>query len=404
MKDKKILVIGNMYALAKHLSEIVKEVYVIPGCSSYSDFATCVDIREDNIPEIMDFVLENDIDLTIAASEKAIKANIVEMFQSSDKLIFAPSAKSADIAISKSQGKRFLYKMHIPTPKFGFFDKLPNAIEYLKDAAYPLTISSDESFNGKDRACFSVFEHAKYFAEDLFSSGVSKIVIEEYVYGQYFSIYSISDGYQVLPLTSVKDFKFSENGDGGLYKESVGCYCPDQIVPFKIKTDIFNNVIRPTISKLETSGYPYVGILCVDAVWVGENEYMVLGFRPFFSLYGAQAILNNIDDDVYDLFDSCANGFFADEYEDIITNDNISVSCLIRSRKADVEIYNVNSIDSDISIIGSDKKGERLYSVVGDNFVLTSCAKTLSRAKKKLLEDVEAINFDGMKYRSDILG
>ena len=110
MKNKKILIVGNLYSLAQKLSREVEKVFVAPGTSAMMEFAECVDIREDSTIELLNFALENDIDLTIAVSEKAIAADIATVFQANERLIFAPSAQSADFAISKSQGKRFLYK------------------------------------------------------------------------------------------------------------------------------------------------------------------------------------------------------------------------------------------------------------------------------------------------------
>ena len=73
---KKILIIGNgakEYALAKKLSER-HEIYITPSGDALKEFATCLDIREDNIHELLEFVMENDIDMTIAVSEKAISS------------------------------------------------------------------------------------------------------------------------------------------------------------------------------------------------------------------------------------------------------------------------------------------------------------------------------------------
>ena len=70
MKSEKILIVGNLYAFAKRISKCAKEVFVVPGNSDISEFGTCVDIREDNPDELLKFALENDIDLTIAVSEK----------------------------------------------------------------------------------------------------------------------------------------------------------------------------------------------------------------------------------------------------------------------------------------------------------------------------------------------
>ena len=403
MKDKKILIVGNAFALAKKISDIAEKVYVAPGIDLMSDFAECVDIREDDATGLLKFVLDNEIDLTIATSQKAIKSDIASVFQANDKLIFAPTEKSASFAISKSLGKRFLYKLHVPTPRFGIFEKLPLSLDYLKDASYPLVVRCDMDNETNDRLCCTSFDQARIFAEELFSQGEVKVVIEEYVYGHEFTLYVVTDGYHAVPFASVANFKFTEDGDGGKITSGVGAYVPDYKVPENILSDVFNKVIVPALNVQQKKDTPYVGILGVDVVLTSPDTYTVLEFKPFLKDFDAQAVLNNIDENLIEVFEACANGFFADEYDDILTNDNFSVSCLVRSRLADKVIPNVELADSDISFINTKcNKYFEYISDVGNNFVLTSCAKTLSRAKAKLKEDLGLVLFDGMKYRKDI--
>ena len=403
MKNKKILIVGNLYALAQKLSKEVEKVFVAPGNSMISEFAESVDIREDKPAELLEFAFENDIDLTIVASEKAIASDIAGIFQANEKLIFAPSAESASFAINKSQGKRFLYKLHAPTPKFGNFEKLPLAIDYLKEANYPLVVRSDVNENGLDRLCCINFERAKYFVEDLFSQNLEKVVIEEYAYGHEFTMYFVTDGYLVLPLTTVSNYKFTENGDGGYLTSGVGAYVPAYKVPEEIQQKVFKNVVINAINALEKKGTPYLGILGIDVVMTSPDTYTVLEFKPFMQDFDAQAVLNSIDEDLIDLFEACANGFFADEYEDVLLNDNVSVSCVVKSRKDDVVIPNIDLVESSVAFINAKKNKYFEYiAYKGDVLVLTATAKTLTRAKEILKEDLELIKFDGMKYRSDI--
>ena len=72
--SKKILIIGNgakEYALAKKLSE-KHEVYVTPSSDTLKEFTNCLDIREDNVAELLEFVMENGIDMTIPISAQAL--------------------------------------------------------------------------------------------------------------------------------------------------------------------------------------------------------------------------------------------------------------------------------------------------------------------------------------------
>ena len=395
---KKILLVGNSYALTKKLSQSVEKVYTTAFNPMMKEFCEYVDIRENNIPELLDFVLENDIDLTIAISKTALQADIAGIFQSNGQVIFAPAAKAAEFVTDKSFAKKLMYKKHINTPRFGIFDRLPIAITHLENVNYPIVISDD---NG-EKVCCTTFERAKYIAEDMFFRGAKKIVTEEYVYGHKFTVYAITDGYHALPLATSAKFEFTEDGDGGLMTSGMGCFTPDYKIENEKTNEIFNNVILKIINNLASENSAYVGIIGVDAVCDGDN-IRIIEFKPFFENCETQAILNTIDENLVELFEACANGSFADEYDEILLNDNFSVSALIKSRKEDVVISNLDEVDSAVDFIKTNRNKYFEYiTQIGDNLVLTAYAKTLSRARKTLYEDIELIKFEGMKYRSDI--
>lgn len=404
MNDKKILLVGNSFALARRLSQTAAKVYVVPGSELLSDFCQPVDIREDDVFAILSFAVKNNIDLTIVTSEISMKADIVSVFADNQMLIFGPTAQSANFALCKSFGKKFLYKLHIPTPRFGIYEKLPLALDYLYNADYPLVVRCDTNSYGKDRLCCTNFQNAKIFTEELFLRGENKVVIEEYVYGHEFTMYVVTDGYHAIPLTTVANYKFSQDGDGGLLTKGVASFAPDYKLPADIQVDFFNTVILPVLSSLQKRGNPYIGIWGVDAVLTGDDKFTVLEFKPFLQDFDAQVVLNLIDENIIELFESCANGSFADEYEDVLINDNCAVSCLVSSKIDGNVIPNIDLVDSDISFLNVVRNNYFEYiSKKGDNFVLTACAKTLSRAKSYLADDLKLLNFDGMRYRKDIL-
>ena len=149
-KKNKILVVGSSasaYALVKVLkkSSSVENVYVTSCNPLFAELAECIDIREDKPEELLEFVVENSIDLTVAVSELAVKSDIASVFNTASQMIFAPSKQSANAFISKAAAKKFLYKQRIPTPKFAIFDKPQLAYDYLKTANMPLIIKCDEN-------------------------------------------------------------------------------------------------------------------------------------------------------------------------------------------------------------------------------------------------------------------
>ena len=403
---QKVLIVGasaKEYALVKKIKNYGCEIFVAPGNSVISEIANCIDIREDCVDDLLTFAVKNSIDLTIVSSESAIKNNIAELFQANEQLIFAPSAKSADFALSRAAAKKFLYKLRIPTPRFAIFDKSQFACDYLKTAVMPQVIRADENSYGKDRLVCTTFISAKTFVDDLFARNEKRVVLEDYVYGHEFTVYVVTDGYQALPLAVVANYKFMENGNGGILTDGIGAFTPDYKVSRDVESSVMFDVVEKILTSLQKKEIPYLGILGINCVLKDDNDYVVLDFKPFLSDHDCEAVLNLVDENLLVLFKACALGSFADDYQAINVSDNASVSCVLSSRTAGNIISGLDIIDSDVTHFPVRKNKYLEYeTIAGKTLVLTKTAKTLSRARKYLYEDIEQINFDGKKYRSDI--
>jgi len=403
-ESKKILIVGSSakeYALAKKIKEYGNEVIVAPGNKCIAEIVKCADIRENDVTGLLEYVLENAIDLTIASSEISIKSDIASIFQVNNQLIFAPTANSAEFTYSKAAAKRFLYKQRILAPHFGIYDKLQSAIDYLKKASMPQVIYSDIAFEQGDRLVASTFSMAKTFVEDLFLKANEKVVLEDYVYGHEFTFYLITDGYHYVPIVSTANYKFLENGDGGILTSGIGAYVPDYKISKEIESNILKDVVKRVIESLQNKETPYLGILGIDCV-LSEDKCVILSFRNFLSDHDSDAILSLIDDNIVDLFMSCVNGTLED-YDSINLSDKSAVSCVVSSRKENSIIDGLNNVDSSITPFNLNKNEYLEYlTKYGKNFVITATASTLSRARKFLYDDLSMINFDGIKYRTDI--
>ena len=400
-KKKNILIIGKgaaAAALGKKLrqNETVDNIFMAPSSE--------VDIREDDLTGLLKFALENEIDLTIPVSEKALDADIVSFFQTNGQNIFGPVKDACNIAINKPSGKKFLYKNRAQTSKFGVFEKLQQTEEFLKNAQYPITIKCSK-YNGlDDRLVCTTTALAREYLEILFSTkNETNVLIEEFTRGHNFTIYYITDGYSALPISTVENYKFCENGDGGLLTNGMGCFAPDYKISEVVVSRV-DNIVRNTLSALDRKGTPYLGILGVECTLTGEDKFFVNEFKPFLQNFDAAAVLNLIDDNLIEIFMACIDGLFADEYEEIKTNELSSVSTVVMSRQNNKVIKGFEGID-DIEILNITKTNDEKYlTCKGEVFVITKTASTLNRAKNLIYEDLAQISFDGMKYRKDILG
>ena len=406
---KNILIVGsgaNAYALAKKMSKNNK-VFVTSERNLGLGYCETVDIREDDLTGLLKFVLDKDIDITVPISEIALKADIVSFFQTNGQSIFGPCKKSCNMMLNTSACKKFLYKIHAQSPKFGVFAKYQNALDYLKQSNFPVLISSCEVSNvtGSDRLVFPAIQLATRFLEELFvNKSESEVLIEDYVYGKNFVIYFVTDGYSALPLAVTADYKFMLDGDGGLYTSGSGCYTPNYNISETLIQRV-QNITDNILDSLAQKDIPYVGIIGVEAVATGDDRFLIKDLKPFLQDHDASAILNLVDEDLAEIFNSCVHGYFSDEYQRIKTSDSSSVSAVVFSKKDDQVIRGLEHIEdiNNVDFNNVDLKNDVYITKRGPLFTLTRTSATLKRAKEFLYEDLAEIDFSGIHYRKDIL-
>ncbi len=405
---KKVLIVGNSpkaYAIAKKLSE-ENDVYITPSSDTLKEFVTCLDIREDNVKELLDFALENGIDMTIPVSEVSIKSDITSLFLKHNQNIFAPTSSAAEITYDKCRAKKTLYKLHIQTPKFGIFEKQNMAVDYLKNQKIPFVLKTNDN---NSAVVLTSVQQAKIIIDSISIDRSSKIIIEDYVYGTPFSFYAITDGYKALPIGSSIVYKYSLEGNGGQLTSGAGSVAPNYKLSIEHEYYLMDNVIYPVIESLEKGYKPYIGIIGVSGILSDDGEISILGWKSFLDDCDSAAILETIDEDLYKLFESCIIGSFSDE-TDVIQSKNVSavsvvLSCISNNDDSNI-INGIENLDEDTVITYNPCVCKNKYleyeASKGPVLILTSIASSASKASEKVYAEVNEISFNGIKYRKDI--
>ncbi len=406
--SKKILIIGNgakEYALAKKLSE-KHEIYTAPASDALKEFTHTLDIREDSTAELLEFVMENGIDMTIPVSSAALKSNIAEVFNNNNQKIFAPENKASRIIFDKALAKKVLYKLRIHTPKFGIFEKQNMVLDYIRNQKVPFVMKTDSP---NSAAVFTSALPAKSLVETSFIEKNNRIIIEDYVYGTPFSFYTITDGYKALPIGSSITYKHALEGDGGQLTSGMGACSPNYKLTLEHEYYLMDNVIYPTLDYLEIEGNPYLGILGVNGVLTNDGKIFVLGWQSFMQDCDAPSVLEVLDEDLFELFDSCVVGSFSDESRLIKSGEKcastIVLTCKNKENNENV-IHGLDSIDDDTKIVFYPNVRKNRYleyeAETGAVLSLTTSAATANSAVKKMYEEAECITFDSVYYRKDI--
>ncbi len=405
---KKILIIGNgakEYALARKLSE-KHEIFITPASDTLKEFAECIDIREDNSKELLEFVMENGIDMTIPVSQKALNSDIVPMFSQNNQQIFAPCREAFKLTADKALAKKVLYKLRIPTPKFGIFEKQNMVLDYIKNQKCPFVLKNNDT---NSATVFTSLLSAKSFVDRSFIEKNKSLIIEDYIYGTPFSFYTITDGYKALPIGSSITYKHALEGDGGQLTGGMGSCSPNYKLSMEQEYFLMDNVIYPTLDYFEIEGNPYLGILGVNGILTDDGRIFVLGWQNFMQDCDADAVLALIDEDLYSLFESCIIGSFSDEKDCIRIQNQYTSSVVLKcNNKINNEniIKGLDAVDDNviISFYPTVKKNRYLeYEAEnGSAIVLTVKAATLTRAVNTVYSELKEVHFNGMSYRKDI--
>ena len=406
--EKKILIIGNsakVYSLARKMSE-ANTVFVAPGSKLIDEFATSVDIREDSLIELLEFVMENDIDLTIPFSEKSMNSDIVKLFLDNNQPIFAPSKDSYSVISDKAFAKKFLYKLMIPTPKFGIFEKQNMVMDYIKNLNKPFVIKTNDSSSA---AVFTSPKLARNIVDSLFAEKTQKIIIEDYIYGTPFCFYAITDGYKALPFGSSIIYKHSLEGDGGQLTNGMGACAPNYKLSIEQEYYLMDNVIYPTLEYLESERKNYVGIIGVNGIITDENDIQILGYESTMQDCDCCAVLECLDVDLYSLFLSCTIGSFSDEV-DFISQKDISATSIVLYCKNKENNENIieglELLDDDVIKVFYPTVNKNKYLEMEANYgpvlSITALRRTNSASTVKAYEEVNAISFKGLTYRKDL--
>ena len=341
MGNKNILLIGKgavISALAKKLHSIpnVEKIFAAPGNGVTNDVYENIDIREDDLTGLLKFALDNNIDLTIPTSNEAFKSDIVSFFQSNGQNIFAPNKNICNTILNKIQVRKFLYKNNAKSPKFGIFNKFQTALDYLKTSSFPVLIKSQTATGlNNDKMICPTMKYASDYIETLFNNGEEDLIIEDYIYGTNFTVYYFTDGYSALPITAVANLKFATGDLEGDFTDGVGSYAPDYRISNKTLKKL-KPLVDNILVNFEQKGNPYMGILGIECILTGDDEFLAEDLKPFFQNHDCRTVLNILEDDIIEIIYSCINGAFSDEYEIIKTNNLHSITAIV---SAQLEIW-----------------------------------------------------------------
>ena len=119
---------GREHALAWKAAQSAKvsHVFLAPGNAgtALEDKLTNIDVGAEDVPALVAFAQQNQIDLTIVGPEVPLVLGVVDAFQAKGLKIFGPSQAAAQLEGSKAFTKDFLERHNIPTADYQNFTEI----------------------------------------------------------------------------------------------------------------------------------------------------------------------------------------------------------------------------------------------------------------------------------------
>ncbi len=147
-----------------------------------------------------------------------------------------------------------------------FFTDPDAALNYLKNADFPLVIKAEGLAQGKGSIVASDFQDsqdavARIMEDKAFGDAGDRIVVEDFLEGEELSVFALTDGQTILPITTTRDHKAVFEGEEGPNTGGMGAYSPAANADEKLMDKICREILRPTLNALNSEGIDYRGVL-----------------------------------------------------------------------------------------------------------------------------------------------
>ncbi len=415
----KVLIVGGggrEHALAWKIAQspLVETLYCAPGNPGIAELAECVHIGADEIDALLDFAVNEKVDLTVVGPEVPLTLGIVDRFQAAGLEIFGPNQAAAQIEGSKKFSKDLMAKYNIPTAAYGAFTDRDAAVAYIREQGAPIVVKADGLAAGKGVIVAMTVEEAvaavdEIMVDAVFGAAGAQVVIEEFMAGEEASFFAFTDGKNILPLASSQDHKRIFDNDEGPNTGGMGAYSPAPVVTEALHEQIVETVVRPTIDGMAAEGCPYVGILYVGLMIAG-GKARVVEFNARFGDPEAQPLLMRMKSDIVPLLQACARGEL--KQNSLEWHDKAAVCVVMASGGYPATVDKGHPIagleaagkieDLVVFHAGTALKDGQVVNSGGRVLGVTGLGRSVAEAIEKAYQGVDLIHWEGVQFRRDI--
>lgn len=409
----KILVLGSgarEHAIVNCLlrDSTAHEIIAAPGNAGIAQVAEVVALDPTEGDVVTEYAREQGIELVVIGPEAPLVAGVGDALRRAGIPVFGPNKAAAALEGSKDFAKDVMEAAGVPTGRSRTASTMDEVDAALDEFGAPFVVKADGLAAGKgvmvtvDRAAARA--HAEFYIHQ------GSVLVEEFLEGQEVSLFVLSDGDAVVPLSPAQDYKRAFDGDRGPNTGGMGAYSPLPWLPDGFVDDVVETVAQPTIREMSRRGTPFVGLLYCGLI-VTEDGIRVIEFNARFGDPETQVVLERLDSSLANLLLATATGRLASVPEPQFSSD-VAVTVVLASEgypespetgraltglsdALEVEGVSIAHAATAVSDGGFVSTGGRVLSVIASGH-------DFGEARRRVYEALGAISLDGAHFRSDI--
>ncbi len=387
-------------------SKLLSKLFLFKPNDGFAHLGEVLDAK--NNKDLAKIAKEKKVDLMIVGPEQPLVDGVVDEFKKQSIPVIGTDKYWSNLEGSKIFAKNFMQKNNIPTAKYTIIENENQIQKALEDFKPPYVIKADGLAAGKGVCIVNEANEAlaiiQEYLKGKFGKASQKVILEEFLEGEEFSLMSIWDGKTLLPFIPARDYKRLLNDNKGSNTGGMGSYCPVELITMQ-KTELAK-YIKNLENALRKEQADFVGVIYSGLI-LTSNQFKVLEYNVRFGDPEIQSLLLNLENDLLEVFRAAIN-----KNLDKVTLHwkKEESGCVVVAARGypenplkGCEIKNIKEIEKKYSVqvfYAGVKKEQGILKSNGGR-VLSVC-KTAKKPFDDIYHAIDELDFDDKIFRSDI--
>ncbi|HWH26687.1 MAG TPA: phosphoribosylamine--glycine ligase [Pseudolysinimonas sp.] len=420
----RILVLGSGAREHAIVSALLREnagheIVAAPGNAGLAAQVETVALDTSNASVVTRYAVDNDIELVVIGPEAPLVAGVADPLRAKGIPVFGPGKAAAALEGSKEFAKRIMQTAGVPTGRAVRATTVDELASALDELGAPHVVKADGLAAGKGVLVTEDRNEALAHGTHYLQQG--PVLVEEFLDGQEISLFFLSDGHDVVPLSPAQDFKRVFDDDLGPNTGGMGAYsplpwltAPDHGTGWKTEAafvdEVLETVALPTIRTLEAEGTPFIGLLYCGLI-VTAAGIRVIEFNARFGDPETQVVLPRLETPLSQLLLAAATGGLARVPYPVFSPDVAVIVVLASEGYPDAPITGrpITGLDAAAEVPGvtiahaATAFVDGQYLATGGRVLgVVARAADFSTARAAAYEAIGRIQLEGSHYRHDI--